>query len=150
MIRKAHGALAIAALTLMFTAACGGGGGDGSGASNRAPAAPAGTPFAPDIGPGQPDAPADTTTGGPGAGTGETSTDQRPLSTFALDVDTASYTFARAQIAAGRRPARDRIRPEEFVNAFRQDYPEPPGSGFTITAGGARLPESHRSGGDGG
>lgn len=69
---------------------------------------------------------------------------KQPKSTFALDVDTASYTYARAQLRQGRLPSAGNIRPEEFVNAFRQDYPEPSGSGFTVTTDGARLP-----GGDG-
>src|SRR5581483_8636184 len=76
---------------------------------------------------------------------GEVSTDVQPLSTFALDVDTASYTFARSQIQAGSRPGRDRVRPEEFVNAFRQDYDQPSGNGFNIHTDGARLPESHHA-----
>jgi len=29
--------------------------------------------------------------------------------------------------------------PEEFINSFRQDYAEPRGAGFTVTADGARI-----------
>lgn len=65
---------------------------------------------------------------------------ETPRSTFALDVDTASYSYARQRIRAGTLPDAATVRPEEFVNAFRQDYPEPSGSGFTVTADGARLP----------
>ncbi len=72
-----------------------------------------------------------------------------PQSTFAMDVDTASYDHARAVLGGGGRPSPDRVRPEEFVNAFRQDYPQPEGNGFTVTMDGARLPEEHRvAGGD--
>ncbi|MER6065550.1 von Willebrand factor type A domain-containing protein [Streptomyces sp. NPDC001792] len=61
------------------------------------------------------------------------------LSTFALDVDTASYTYARRTLADGRRPEPSTIRPEEFVNSFRQDYRRPDGNGFTVTVDGART-----------
>jgi Ca-activated chloride channel family protein len=61
------------------------------------------------------------------------------LSTFALDVDTASYGYARRTLAEGRLPAADTVRPEEFVNSFRQDYERPDGNGFTVTVDGART-----------
>ncbi|MFG2077532.1 vWA domain-containing protein [Nonomuraea maritima] len=61
------------------------------------------------------------------------------LSTFALDVDTASYGYARRSLQDGRLPDPAAIRPEEWVNAFRQDYAEPPGDGFTVHMDGARL-----------
>jgi Ca-activated chloride channel homolog len=69
--------------------------------------------------------------------------DQQPLSTFAVDVDTASYGYARRLITDGRRPDPTTIRPEEFVNAFRQDYRQPSGNGFTAQIDGARMPSSH-------
>ncbi|GAA3303843.1 VWA domain-containing protein [Streptomyces cinereospinus] len=61
------------------------------------------------------------------------------LSTFALDVDTASYGYARRTLAAGGRPHPSTIRPEEFVNSFRQDYERPDGNGFSVTVDGART-----------
>jgi Ca-activated chloride channel family protein len=61
------------------------------------------------------------------------------LSTFALDVDTASYGYARRTLADGRRPEPSTIRPEEFVNSFRQDYERPDGNGFSVTVDGART-----------
>ncbi|MEV7323673.1 von Willebrand factor type A domain-containing protein [Streptomyces sp. NPDC093970] len=61
------------------------------------------------------------------------------LSTFALDVDTASYGYARRTLADGRRPEPSTVRAEEFVNSFRQDYPTPDGNGFTVTVDGART-----------
>ena len=66
-------------------------------------------------------------------------------STFALDVDTASYGYAQRLITDGRLPSPTDVRPEEFVNSFDQDYPEPTGDGFAIHADGSRLPGSHRS-----
>ncbi|MEH0555580.1 vWA domain-containing protein [Streptomyces sp. B21-101] len=61
------------------------------------------------------------------------------LSTFALDVDTASYGYARRTLAEGRRPEPATVRPEEFVNSFRQDYERPDGNGFSVTVDGART-----------
>ncbi|MFF3610410.1 von Willebrand factor type A domain-containing protein [Streptomyces sp. NPDC002580] len=61
------------------------------------------------------------------------------LSTFALDVDTASYGYARRELADGHAPDPSTIRPEEFVNSFRQDYERPDGNGFSVTVDGART-----------
>ncbi|MGW4082563.1 YfbK domain-containing protein [Streptomyces sp. NPDC004822] len=61
------------------------------------------------------------------------------VSTFALDVDTASYGYARRTLAEGRLPDPTTVRPEEFVNSFRQDYDRPDGNGFTVTVDGART-----------
>ncbi|QES47225.1 VWA domain-containing protein [Streptomyces venezuelae] len=67
------------------------------------------------------------------------------LSTFALDVDTASYGYARRTLADGKLPDPATIRPEEFVNSFRQDYPQPTGNGFSVTVDGARTREANWS-----
>jgi Ca-activated chloride channel family protein len=40
------------------------------------------------------------------------------------------------------------VRPEEFINAFQQDYTEPAGNGFTVRADGARPPRTQRANGD--
>ncbi len=50
-----------------------------------------------------------------------------PLSTFSIDVDTASYSNLRRFVQGGRRPPRDAVRIEELVNYFPYDYaaPEP-------------------------
>jgi Ca-activated chloride channel family protein len=69
----------------------------------------------------------------------ETATPSDHLSTFALDVDTASYGYARRTLADGGRPDPSTIRPEEFVNSFRQDYRTPEHNGFTVTVDGART-----------
>ncbi|MEV5786819.1 von Willebrand factor type A domain-containing protein [Streptomyces sp. NPDC052287] len=61
------------------------------------------------------------------------------LSTFALDVDTASYGYARRALDDGRLPDPATVRPEEFVNSFRQDYRRPDGNGFSVTVDGART-----------
>ncbi|MFD7935644.1 von Willebrand factor type A domain-containing protein, partial [Streptomyces sp. NPDC059755] len=62
------------------------------------------------------------------------------LSTFALDVDTASYGYTRRTLTEGRRPDPSTIRPEEFVNSFRQDYERPDGNGFSVTVEGGPPP----------
>lgn len=62
------------------------------------------------------------------------------LSTFALDVDTASYGYARRTLGEGRLPEAGTVRPEEFVNSFRQSYRRPAGNGFSVSLDGARAP----------
>src|SRR5688572_7669922 len=44
------------------------------------------------------------------------------LSTFAVDVDTGSYTIARRYVTDGVRPPAASVRVEEFVNYFDQGY----------------------------
>ncbi|MDO7848838.1 von Willebrand factor type A domain-containing protein [Hymenobacter sp. M29] len=48
-----------------------------------------------------------------------------PLSTFALDVDNASYSNVRRFLNEGQLPPRDAVRVEEMLNYFRYDYPAP-------------------------
>lgn len=48
-----------------------------------------------------------------------------PLSTFAVDVDTASYDIFRRDVASGYLPSADTVRLEEFINYFDYDYPAP-------------------------
>jgi Ca-activated chloride channel family protein len=47
------------------------------------------------------------------------------LSTFAADVDTASYTLARRKLVEGSLPVKAGVRVEEFVNYFRYAFPPP-------------------------
>ena len=49
-------------------------------------------------------------------------TEDDHLSTFAMDVDTASYTVARRFVQDGNLPDPDSVRVEEFVNFFDQEY----------------------------
>ena len=51
-----------------------------------------------------------------------------PLSTFSIDVDTASYANARRFLQNGRRPPREAVRVEEFINYFPYRY-APPAAG---------------------
>jgi len=50
-----------------------------------------------------------------------------PLSTFSIDVDTASYSNVRRFITQGHRPPPDAVRVEELINYFHYDYPDPDG-----------------------
>jgi len=50
-----------------------------------------------------------------------------PLSTFSIDVDSASYANVRRFLTSGQRPPRDAVRIEELINYFDYDYPEPTG-----------------------
>ncbi|MEL6427791.1 MAG: von Willebrand factor type A domain-containing protein [Planctomycetota bacterium] len=72
-----------------------------------------------------------------------------PFSTFSIDVDTASYALARAELTAGRFPYPASIRVEEFVNYFSYDD-APPSAGadepFAVRAdvGAAPWAPEHR------
>jgi Ca-activated chloride channel family protein len=52
---------------------------------------------------------------------------ENPLSTFAIDVDAASYSNVRRFLRERRLPPRDAVRIEELVNYFDYDYPDPTG-----------------------
>ena len=64
-----------------------------------------------------------------------------PLSTFAADVDTASYSNFRRQVLNGGKVNPDSVRIEEMINYFRYDYPEPTGiEPFAVTTEIAPCP----------
>jgi Ca-activated chloride channel homolog len=118
--------LAAAAVAALLLTACGAGGSeDGGGA--QAPAYDGEAP--------------------PGGGTvfedygvnPEVATAEDNQSTFALDVDTGSYTVTRGYLTDGQLPDAASVRTEEFVNYFRQDY-QPPDSGIGIHADGTPVP----------
>lgn len=67
-------------------------------------------------------------------------TDEDALSTFAVDVDNASYTLMRRYIGLGHLPPADAVRVEEFVNFFPQGYPTFEGEDFRILIDGAPSP----------
>ncbi|MBN2008550.1 von Willebrand factor type A domain-containing protein [candidate division KSB1 bacterium] len=50
---------------------------------------------------------------------------KKPLSTFSIDVDAASYSNTRRFLTQGQLPPKDAVRIEEFINYFDYDYPEP-------------------------
>jgi Ca-activated chloride channel homolog len=53
------------------------------------------------------------------------SVSSEPVSTFSIDVDTASYAFVRRALNAGRLPQKDAVRVEEMINYFPYGYPLP-------------------------
>ena len=64
-----------------------------------------------------------------------------PLSTFSVDVDTASYANVRRFLREGRLPEPGAVRVEELINYFRLPYAEPDGpEPFSITTELAECP----------
>lgn len=63
------------------------------------------------------------------------------LSTFAADVDTASYTIVRRKLGEGALPPAAAVRVEELVNYFRYAYPAPAaGAPFAVQIDAAPSP----------
>jgi Ca-activated chloride channel family protein len=50
---------------------------------------------------------------------------EQPVSTFSIDVDTASYGFVRRQLHSGVLPQKNAVRIEEMINYFDYDYALP-------------------------
>ncbi|HPD46202.1 MAG TPA: von Willebrand factor type A domain-containing protein [Anaerohalosphaeraceae bacterium] len=67
-------------------------------------------------------------------------TEQDRLSTFGLDVDTASYALCRRYIRGGFLPPAGAVRIEEFVNYFDYRYPQRSEPTFAVHAEGAPSP----------
>lgn len=68
-----------------------------------------------------------------------------PLSTFSIDVDTASYANTRRFLNSGRLPPADAVRIEEMINYFNYDYAQPDGDApFSVNAEMAECPWSPR------
>lgn len=68
-------------------------------------------------------------------------TRRAPLSTFSIDVDTASYANVRRYLNDGQMPPKDAVRIEELVNYFEYDYPQPIGNQpFSVNTEAAIAP----------
>ncbi len=70
-----------------------------------------------------------------------------PLSTFSVDVDTASYANVRRFLQDGQLPPAGAVRVEELINAFRYAYPRPAGPDpFAVSVEAAACPwnRAHR------
>ncbi|MFE6158961.1 von Willebrand factor type A domain-containing protein [Streptomyces sp. NPDC056486] len=138
-----QGLLAVAVAGGLLLSGCSSGGGNTDRASDSSGKERRGTAPLPAPGPASPGTGDAATPGGQGEQQDGKQRDFAPppdyLSTFALDVDTASYGFARRTLAEGRLPDPATVRPEEFVNSFRQDYPRPEGDGFSANVDGART-----------
>jgi len=69
-----------------------------------------------------------------------TNAQEDALSTFAVDVDTASYSLARRYLNQGNLPPAGAVRVEEFVNYFKYRYTPPQKGSFTVHMEGAPSP----------
>jgi Ca-activated chloride channel homolog len=68
-----------------------------------------------------------------------------PLSTFSVDVDTASYANVRRFLNQGQLPEPGAVRIEELINYFRFDYPRPQTSvPFAVTTALSECPWNPR------
>lgn len=68
-------------------------------------------------------------------------TSEDPVSTFSIDVDTASYSVIRNSLTHGQLPPKDAVRVEEMVNYFPYDYPAPTdGNAFRPTVSVSQTP----------
>ena len=67
-------------------------------------------------------------------------TERDALSTFALDVDTASYTLCRRYIHSGFLPPAGAVRMEEFINYFNYQYPQQSDRTFRVYTEAAASP----------
>lgn len=65
---------------------------------------------------------------------------QEPVSTFSVDVDTASYANVRRFLSEGARPPADAVRVEELINYFDYGYRRPPSPKEPFTAYAAVVP----------
>jgi Ca-activated chloride channel family protein len=64
------------------------------------------------------------------------------LSTFAVDVDTGSFTVARRKLNEGLIPPAASVRVEEFINYFGYDYTQPQRGPFAVDIEAAPSPFS--------
>lgn len=66
--------------------------------------------------------------------------DQDRFSTFAIDVDTASYSLMRTYAQQRALPPRDSVRVEEWVNYFKYRYAPPTSGAFRVELEGSPSP----------
>ncbi len=67
-------------------------------------------------------------------------TERDAQSTFAMDVDTASFTRTQAMLASGQRVDPSTVRTEEFVNAFPDSRAADPHQAFSVFCEGGPSP----------
>jgi Ca-activated chloride channel homolog len=67
-------------------------------------------------------------------------TEDDHLSTFAADIDDASFVMCRSYLERGELPPDEAIRAEEFINHFKYDYESPTFGPFNIHIDGGPSP----------
>lgn len=65
---------------------------------------------------------------------------EHPLSTFSVDVDTASYAYVRRMLSAGTMPPSSAVRVEEMVNYFPYQYATPTSRAQPFGVSSALMP----------
>ena len=95
---------------------------DKSDALQQAPITAPASPLPPDMMPA-PEADTENFANATSASVHVVATD--PVSTFSIDVDTASYAIVRSSLMSGQLPPKEAVRIEEMVNYFPYDYPAP-------------------------
>ena len=73
-------------------------------------------------------------------------TSQDPVSTFSIDVDTASYAVVRSSLQNGALPPRDAVRIEEMINYFPYDYAGPEAGEAPFRPGVSLMPTPWNAG----
>ena len=71
---------------------------------------------------------------------------EQPVSTFSIDVDTASYAFVRASLSRNVLPQPAAVRPEEMINYFPYDYARPQSAAQPFTSNIAVFPSPWTAG----
>jgi Ca-activated chloride channel family protein len=71
---------------------------------------------------------------------------EEPVSTFSIDIDTASYSFVRASLNRNVLPQRAAVRTEEMVNYFPYDYAAPRSAAEPFTSNIAVFPSPWSAG----
>ncbi|MBT2187873.1 von Willebrand factor type A domain-containing protein [Sphingobium sp. H33] len=71
---------------------------------------------------------------------------EEPVSTFSIDVDTASYSFTRASLAQNVLPQPAAVRAEEMINYFPYDYAAPRSAEQPFTTNVAVFPSPWTAG----
>jgi len=71
---------------------------------------------------------------------------EQPVSTFSIDVDTASYSFVRASLNRNALPQPAAVRPEEMINYFPYDYAAPRSVAQPFTTNVAVFPSPWTAG----
>jgi len=75
-------------------------------------------------------------------------TSEEPVSTFSIDVDTASYANVRRFLKGGTLPPKDAVRIEELVNYFDYAYPQPKAGSDPFATQVTMMPSPFNAGRD--